>query len=870
MESQSSDDLNFKIGYAFFEVENYEQAAKYLLKTDQSSTIGMNAAYYLGIIKEKEQAPQSAKEYYQIAINSESFGKEALKRSIGLMFQKADYQSIVNTMEENEITWEDASVSKIVGQSYFELKKYRLAAFNLKEYLRLSRKRNDYLTEYKLGICASRLKDPEASLQHYKIAALSDDTLGAYASYQMGQLYLSDSNYVFAVAAFNKAKILKTEMQEEAVYLEAKSEFDQGNFSAAISGFKDYTSKYPQGQYMIKVSEMLSEALISSDDYTQAIEYIESLDRLTPGIKRSYQQVTYLKGVERFNKRRFFESIGYFEKSLLYDEDLSLIANTNYWIGESYTIGKKYSQAIPYYQRTIAISRGENLMKAKYGLAYALYNLKRYRDSKGYFKEIAELSTENLDKKYIVDALVRLGDVHFVTKEYDQAIRIYARAITQGTRSVPYAQFQIGLAYRYLGNSEAAINAFQNILDQHRDSDRADDAQFQISQVYYENGQFNDALPVYETFLKSFPDSKYIPYALLNSAVTYNNLQQYKGAVKNYITILEKYARHTVAKSALLGLQDLSGRGKFNDFDTYLEMFKKANPDNTALENIEFETAKTQFYNQEYDLAINSFQRFMIQYPGSQLNTEAIYFIGDSWYRKNEGDSALVYFRKIESEHEFSRYLRVQYRIALLEQEKGNPAISNVHFHLLKSSANNAKEIANANRGLMKNYFATARYDSAIWYSNQLLEGTRISADVESEAILTIGKSEFYRKNYNNALDAFITLLNGGRDEYGAEAKYFTALIFYQQKDYNHSLQHLFELSRDYSNYHNWVGKAFLLMADNYVATEEIFQANATLKSLIENAPLENIREEASKKLAQIENLQTSEQLDSLKVENKK
>jgi TolA-binding protein len=85
------------------------------------------------------------------------------------------------------------------------------------------------------------------------------------------------------------------------------------------------------------------------------------------------------------------------------------------------------------------------------------------------------------------------------------------------------------------------------------------------------------------------------------------------------------------------------------------------------------------------------------------------------------------------------------------------------------------------------------------------------------------------------------------------EAKYKIAEIQFASKAYKQSNETLFSLIKDYQAYTLWVGKAYLLIADNSVALDNAFQAKATLKSLIEKFPLESIKEEARVKLKAIE-----------------
>ena len=56
-----------------------------------------------------------------------------------------------------------------------------------------------------------------------------------------------------------------------------------------------------------------------------------------------------------------------------------------------------------------------------------------------------------------------------------------------------------------------------------------------------------------------------------------------------------------------------------------------------------------------------------------------------------------------------------------------------------------------------------------------------------------------------------------------------------EQQNYAASLDTCFKLKDKYSSYEYWVAKAFVLMADNYSALGNSFQAKATLESIIQN-----------------------------------
>jgi TolA-binding protein len=128
----------------------------------------------------------------------------------------------------------------------------------------------------------------------------------------------------------------------------------------------------------------------------------------------------------------------------------------------------------------------------------------------------------------------------------------------------------------------------------------------------------------------------------------------------------------------------------------------------------------------------------------------------------------------------------------------------------------------------------------------------------QNRAALMSGKIAMAKGDYETAQDEFLTIVNNASDESGAEAKYRIAEIQYISKQYKQSYETLIDLNKKFQSYPNWIGKAFLLLADNSQAMGDTFQAKATLKSLIDKFPLETIREEAKVKLKMIEQGETT------------
>jgi TolA-binding protein len=297
-------------------------------------------------------------------------------------------------------------------------------------------------------------------------------------------------------------------------------------------------------------------------------------------------------------------------------------------------------------------------------------------------------------------------------------------------------------------------------------------------------------------------------------------------------------------------LQDaLTAAGKTAEFDTYLAQFKKANPGNQALENIEFETAKNLYFDQQYQKAIASLNNFLAAYPSSSRGAETKYYVAESHYRLKDLTKAYPIYKQLSSDVNFAFGSRVEGRLAEIEYKQGMYPDAVRSFKRLEKLATNKKEQSNAWMGLMESFYMQAQYDSADAYAHIIIERGAVSASAQNKASLYLGKSAFARGDYETAKDEFLNTLNTAQDEYGAEAKYLLAETFFLEKNYTQALETLTSLNKDFEAYEAWVGKSYLLIADVFFAQADYFNAKATLQSLISDFPSETVKTEARKKL---------------------
>ena len=123
---------------------------------------------------------------------------------------------------------------------------------------------------------------------------------------------------------------------------------------------------------------------------------------------------------------------------------------------------------------------------------------------------------------------------------------------------------------------------------------------------------------------------------------------------------------------------------------------------------------------------------------------------------------------------------------------------------------------------------------------------------ITNKANLYLGKIPYMKGDFEAAEDFLISAANSAKDSSGAEAQYLLASISYKQQKYKQSLETLFELTDKFKMFDRWVLRSLLLVADNYLALEEVFQAKTTLNSIVSKSKDEEMVRLASAKLDEI------------------
>ncbi|MBT8260462.1 MAG: hypothetical protein KJN82_04045, partial [Bacteroidia bacterium] len=168
----------------------------------------------------------------------------------------------------------------------------------------------------------------------------------------------------------------------------------------------------------------------------------------------------------------------------------------------------------------------------------------------------------------------------------------------------------------------------------------------------------------------------------------------------------------------------------------------------------------------------------------------------------------------------------------------------------LENESGNPQYLVFAQSNLMKAYYQLNNYNYAVDYAEKVLLNTKIDKSIKSDAQVIIARSAIKTNDEAKAKQAYAEVEKIASGELAAEALYYNAYFKNKENSFEASNETIQELVRDYSSYKYYAAKGLVIMAKNFYALDDAYQATYILESVIENfSEFEDVKDEAQTEL---------------------
>ncbi len=872
----------FKKGYSHFQQGDTNPAAMAFAEIkDKDTEYSEPALYYYSHIAYHENRYQVALEGFEKLRESATFKSLVPYYIAQIYYLQQKYDRVIEyapPLLDSASEKRKPELAHLIGDSYYQLQRYDVAVPYLEQYIKSvtpTREEN-----YQMGYAYYRSGMYHKAAPYLNRTVNGNDAMAQNGYYHLAECYLRMNEKSFARNAYEGAARLEADprVQEDAMFSYARLAYELSDnpFHEAITALQQYLEKYPNSSRRDEAYSFLINVYLTTRNYAEALQALDKIKQKDFRMQTAYQMVAFNRGVELFRNNNYREALSFFEKVKTYPIDKKLNYESRFWIAECQYALREYDKAIGSYeafQREPGAFSSAYYNLANYNMAYAWYDKGMDQLQANRNADLASLNQSLLlfrkyvadkdeqDKVRVTDANIRIGDIYYVKRENDNAVQFYTAAYRGSTGARDYALFQSALCNNLLGRSKEAISSLRQLLTDFPSSKYVPESIFEIAQIHRENDERQQAIDYYQQYISRYPSSPNVRKALGYMALTYYRDRNYKRSEEIYRRMLSEYTNPEDVKTALDGLKPvLTEQGRVDEWVALVRQYDKQGGSDKEIENTLWDLAENAYESGDCEKAIVQLNKYIGQFTAGTYATQAHFYRAECLYRQQKEELALPDYEYV-SRVPGNPYLEYTHlRLATAWYARKDYPRSLGHFRELEKVAVQPSISFDAQLGLMRCYYLTGDYAQAEVYARKVLGDAGLKDDLRSEAHFVAAQSLFRKEELNKALSDYLRVAALTKNVRWAESRYQIARIYYLQGDYRKSEKEIFDYAQVKPNYDYWLAKAYILLADNYVALNDPFQAKATLKSIIDNYKAADeivpVAEEKYNRIIEQENLQ--------------
>jgi len=237
----------------------------------------------------------------------------------------------------------------------------------------------------------------------------------------------------------------------------------------------------------------------------------------------------------------------------------------------------------------------------------------------------------------------------------------------------------------------------------------------------------------------------------------------------------------------------------------------------------------------DFEGARTSLTGYLHAYPSGAFNANANYYLAKIAFDRKSFTEAKRLFSLVLSSGELKFREESLARKSEIEYLDHDYTSAIRTFRELQEVAQLRENREAAKLGIMRCAQFTGNETEALDAANELLKETNLASEVEAEARYLRAKTYLKLGETVKARDDFSALSKDTRTEYGAEAKYQLAQIYYNSKDVARAEKELLNFIENSTPHQYWLARGFILLADIYIDKGDDFQARQYLNSLKRN-----------------------------------
>ena len=862
----------FELAYCYFNNQEFDKARP-LFSSIKSYASSYNSAgnYYYGLLAYNQGNYKEALESFKKIDNEQQYRTIVPYYVAEIHYfmgdRKKALEDALRLIRRSEKSFYDNELHLLAAQVLFEEQRWGDALPYFEQYYNnVDRIRKEDL--YEMAYCYYRVNEWKNAIEKFKPLSSTRDSLGQTAMYLLGDCYLKTGDKKSARNAFSICADMPFNpgQQEASTLLSAKLSFEIGYYDAAITYVNTLLNNFPKSAYKDEAKTLLSALLIKTSNYTEAYSTLKDVTTKDLAYRTTFQRVAYGYAMQQLQLGNLNEAYDLLGQSLQYPIDNIYEAAANFWRGDIAYKLQQYPNVIDHTKKFLNgatntgkiyhLSPSATLHNAYVNLGYASMELQDFEAAQNYFK-LAQDEVRNTDAPASFNATLREADAVFMQKDYAKAIGLYDKVINANGEDADYARFQKAIILGLMGKNMEKTALLHSLINTTPPSPYSYDARYELALTYIETDKYEPAIEMLQPLTTAYERRNMAPKAWMKIGFAYQQMNSQTKAIEAYKKIVSEYPASEERTAALDALKSLYIEN--NQPEAYAQLLRDNNIStsaNNSLDSTFYAAAEAQFATGNKENAKKAFTSYLQQYPNGVFANKAHYYKAELHYQAKEYKDALAEYDAVLA-NGWSDFAEnsAKRAAAIAVQYKDNDAALK-YYNALRNVAMGNDALQMAYNGLMQTHFGMGHYDEAAAYADTLsslpgldettLDNVRL---YKAKALQQFGKAA-------EALPVYEQLQASKTGAISAEARYHTAEIYFEQNKYKEAEEAAGNTIKNAGGNDYWIVKSYILLADIMTKQKDYFNAKATLQSIIKNAKIAELKQEATKKLEHVKALE--------------
>ena len=341
------------------------------------------------------------------------------------------------------------------------------------------------------------------------------------------------------------------------------------------------------------------------------------------------------------------------------------------------------------------------------------------------YETALELSKDFIEKypksSLIPNVYLLIAESFLIQKEYDQAIIVYRDII----KNYPNSSYSAS-ANKFIEIAQKKNNSLDEeilVMDNQPEHDYA------VSRQFYIEKKYDKSIQGFEYFIRNYPNHYLTASAQFLIAESYFKKAEFRISADEYKKVVDLYPKSEYvypAKKQIAEIEKMSG------------ILLNSQPED------EYRIARELYKKGKFDNAISNFKKFIRIYPDHTLASNSRYWIGESYYSKDDLDVAKAEFELVKKDYPNSEKVKdANKKLELIEEKLKDKESSIVE--------NEYKKI--------RRFYLLQEYDKAIESFEYFLK-KHPDSEFAINALYWIGESYYAKENYKKAIQEFQKIID--------------------------------------------------------------------------------------------------------------